>query len=177
MGAATPVIGGLFGAAGVQSEAEEKAWALEDEAIANTRNAKIARDAGKFNVAVHDIKSTKELGATQADFGAAGVSADSGSVMEVLRESYASTALDRANILYGAEMKARNFEERAAAARRGAKAARKTGEVNAFSMLFGAGFNAASMYDGGSGGSSGGAARGGGYGTAGGSYSDTSGVA
>lgn len=140
---AVPLIGGIFQAGGSLSKAQDRAWALEDEAIASEKNAAITRQAGKYNADRHSIASQKQFGSIEADYAASGVTSDSVSALEVMRESHKNSELDRMNILYGAEMKARDLEGRAGSARRGAKAAIKAGEFDAFAALFGAGAEAA----------------------------------
>ncbi len=148
-GASVPIIGGMFQAFGALEEAQERAWALEDEAKVARKNAKLTREAGKFNSEKQWREAEKAFGATKADYAASGISQDSGSVLEVLRASYASAEMDRLNILYGSEMQAQDLDQKASAADEGADTAKKLGQFNAFAALFGAGARAAS-YDTGS---------------------------
>lgn len=167
--AAAPVLGGIFGAGGAQMEASDKAYAMEDEAAAADRNAANAKIAGQYNAEKLRMYSDKVEGGTRSDFAASGVAGTSASALEVLRESHMSSELDRQNILYGADVRASNYQARASSLRTGARNERQMGTFNAFSALFGGGAKAAAyMPGGGSGGGGGGDASGGGYGTAGG---------
>jgi len=145
-GAAVPFIGGIFKAGGALSQAQDRAWVLEDEAISAEKNAGLARQEGAYNLERHRIVSAKTMGGISADYGASGITADSGSVLDVLRESHTNSEMDRQNILFGAETKARNYEDHARAARQGAKNAKKMGQFNAFAALFMGGAEGAS-YD------------------------------
>lgn len=144
MGAAAPIAlaGGVLSAYGSLSEGQAKSAALEEEARAAEENAVIARKAGKYNALKQSIVADKTIGSMNADYASSGISSDSGSVMDVLRSSHINAELDRQNILYESEMKARNYESRAKAARQGASSAQSAGTINAFASLFSAGANA-----------------------------------
>lgn len=148
MGAALPIVGSLFKAGGSMLEADDRAYQLEDEARAAEENAVTSRAAGAYNSERQRIVGEKTEGGIRADYAASGISNDSVSALDVLRESHMASELDRQNILYGAESRAGNLENRARAARRGATSAKAAGEVNAFSALFEGGAKAYDRYGG-----------------------------
>ena len=164
-----PILGGIFGAGGALMEADDKSRQMKDEAFALEQNAKIALEAGAYNAERLMVNAGKQIGAMQSDYAASGITSDSGSVLDVLRESHANAELDRMNILYGAEMKSLDLMGQASAARRAGKRAKQMGNFNAFASLFGGAAKSAS-YDSSGTSSSSSASD---YGSAGGSGLDT----
>ena len=144
MGAAGPlaVAGGLLGAYGAIKEGDAKADALEEEARASEENAIISRQAGIYDAQKQSLIAKKTIGAMKADYAASGVSSDSFDALEVLRESHTNAELDRQNIVYQSEMKAKNYSRRSKAAREGASATREAATINAFASLVSAGASA-----------------------------------
>lgn len=138
------VAGGLLGAYGAKQDAQQRAFELEAEAKDAEQNAIMAREAGRYNAQRQGIIAAKTIGGIRADYAASGVTSDSGSALEVLRESHANAELDRQNILYGADARARNYEARASSARAGARGVRGAGDINAFAALFNTGARIAS---------------------------------
>lgn len=132
-----PIIGGMLNAYGAEAEAEDKSSALSAEARTQEKNAEIAREAGRYNAAKQQIAAGKKFGEMQAGYAASGVAQDSGSILDVLRESHVNAELDRQNILYGAEMKYNNAKARAQAASNAAFSTERAGHLNAFSALIG----------------------------------------
>ncbi len=145
-----PIIGGMLGAAGALSEAQDKADSLDQEAQIQDKNAAMARQAGKDNAQRQQIVATQKIGGIQADYASSGITSDSGSVLDILRQSHTNAEMDRLEILHGANIKAVNAENRASAARFGASRTRSAGNFNAFSALFGGVAKAGMNYGGGS---------------------------
>lgn len=172
MGASAPIIGGLMSAGGALAEGEGKAADLDREAEIQTKNAALARAAAETNAKHQQMISGQKIGSIQADYAASGVTSDSGSVMDILRQSHVNAEMDRLNIIHGGEVRAINAENRANSARAGARNARSAGTMNAFSAIFGGGAKAM-QYSGGSSNSNNdyndySSTSGGGYGSAGG---------
>lgn len=133
------MFGGLLSAGAQIEESQDRAYALESEAMAADENARLARLGGAYNAARQSMQSQKIIGGIETDIAASGVASDSVSALEVLRESHRNAELDRQNVVYGAELSAYNYTSRARAARAGAAATTKAGRMNAFNSAFGAG--------------------------------------
>ncbi len=180
-GGGMAMFGGLLGAGGAISEGEDKAAALEKEAEYADLNAAQSKKDAYYNAQRQQMSSVQKIGSIEADYAASGVSSDSGSVLDILRQAHMNSELDRLNIIHGGEVKAINYENRASSAREGARKTRSAEKFNAFTSLFGGAAKAGMYSDWGSRGendysmsTSGG---GSGYGSSGGSYSDTGSVA
>ncbi len=113
MSSGIPIIGGMFQAKAIGEESAATADALSRDADLQRKNAEIAREAGKYNAARQQDEANKSYGATSVDVAAAGVTQDSGSVLDILRQSHQNAELDRLNILHGAEIKAIDAQNRA----------------------------------------------------------------
>lgn len=149
VGAYLTVLSGIMGAAGAKRQAQDQAWALEDEALTQERNAVAYRTAGKYNAEKQQMDSEQVFGSMRTNAAASGVKLTSGNVIDVLRQSHVNAELDRQNILYGAEIQANRALSRAWAARQGAQSALSAGNMNAFTSLFRAGAAASQMSGGG----------------------------
>lgn len=152
MGAAAgiPIIGGLMSAAGSINEGNSRALDLEDEAATQERNATISRQAAKYNSDRQQMGAEQKIGGVKADYAASGITSDSGSVLDILRESHVNAELDRLNIMHGGEIRAINAENRASNAREGARNIRSASTMNAFSAIFSGAARGASYASGGS---------------------------
>lgn len=139
--AAIPIIGGLFSAGGSLAQSWDEKNQLEDLAATEEKNAVIARARGKYDAQKQDIMAGQRIGESIAGYGASGIKQDSGSVLEVLRASHINAEMDRLNILHGAELNAINAENKASAAKFGAKRIDQTKYFKAFSSFFGASSN------------------------------------
>lgn len=180
MAAAAPVIGGVMGAGGALMEGDERSKALTAEAEAADKNAKLAREDAAYNAERQSMNAGQRIAQMRTGFAASGITSDSVSALEVLRMSSINAEMDRLNIVHGGEMRARNLEDRATAARIGARKAKKIGQINAFTALFGAGAKAASYGDSGGSSSMGSTDSGGSYSgsdSSGGSYLDAGAIA
>jgi hypothetical protein len=144
-----PLIGAGLGAGGALAEGQEQSWAYEDEAQTAEKNAILAMREAEFNAYRQGVMATQVKGGIVADYGASGVTSDSGSVLDVLRQSHAMAELDRQNIMYGANVKVAQYQQAARAARAGAKQAKRAAQVNAATALFQGGTKALDRYSGG----------------------------
>ena len=145
------LVGGGLQLFGGMEQSKQRAWELEDEAINATRNAKMAREAGRFNAERQQLESNQIIGRAVTDFGASGIEMDSGNVLEVLRQSAINSELDRQTILRGSELEARQYEARARSAGIGAANTKKAGTIGAFAQMFNTGANVMGKTGGGSG--------------------------
>ncbi len=132
---AAGVGGSLFGAFGAIQQGQAQANALDRAADIERNNAALDIETGKANAELSSINSNKRIGAISAGYGASGVAADSGSVLDVLAASTSNAELDRQNIMHGAKVRAVNYENQAAMDEVGAKSALQGSYMNAFSSL------------------------------------------
>lgn len=120
--AAIPFLGAI-GAQGQEAQGVATYDALNSQADVQDQNASEALAQGQFNAMRQHMIAEKKIGTSEAAYSAAGVSGNSGSVLEVLRNSATNAELDRLNILHGADVKSINYENQAALNRYGAKSA------------------------------------------------------
>lgn len=113
MSAGIPLIGGAFSAGAIDDETSATAEALLRDQHLQEKNAEIAREAGQYNAARQQDSANMSYGATSADVAASGITQDSGSVLDILRQSHQNAELDRLNILHGAELQAIDASNRA----------------------------------------------------------------
>lgn len=140
MGASAPVIGGGVQAYAMGREAQAQTEALSQEASQQRENAKIALENGRFNANKQQLQSEQIFGSMKADRGASGISSDSGSPLEVLRQSYTNAEMDRLTIVYNSEIQSANARSRASALDRQASAINESLPYRqASALLFGAG--------------------------------------
>lgn len=138
MGAAgIPIIGGMFSAAAIDDETTATAEALLREQRALEKNAEIAREAGQFNAARQQDESNLVFGTMRADVGASGTEANSGSVLELLRQSHANAELDRQVILHEAELQAIDYENQARGTAANIQSVFRMGESRKLAALLG----------------------------------------
>lgn len=142
-----PIIGGFFNAQAIKEQDEQVAQALWRDKELMEKNAEIAREAGAYNAARQQDSAFKAFGATRADYAASGVTQDSGSVVDILRESYANAELDRLNIIHGAEMDALDYENKASGLHEQVDAVRRTSGKRQLAALLGGFSQAASNSD------------------------------
>lgn len=104
------------GAAASFSSAMNRADSAKSTAEYNANiarsNAAATRQQGDANAAAQQRKARLAIGQARAGFGASGVALE-GSPIDVLEQSAASAELDRQNILYGSETRARAYETQA----------------------------------------------------------------
>lgn len=142
------ILGPIAGGFGAASENKSNQWQLEQEAATAEKNAVLARQAGEFNAYRQGIIAKQKIGGMEADYGASGVTSDSGSVLDVLRQSHINAELDRQSILYGAEIEASDSTNRAAMARVGGRNLERNKYLSVFNSMFGSGKDALSRMGG-----------------------------
>jgi len=145
-----PLIGAGISAAGQYGQSQQQAQMYEDEATTADKNAELAAHEANYNAYRQSLASNQKIGSMEADYGASGVTADSGSVLEIIRQAHTNAELDRQSILYGGKIKQAEYEQRALAARTGAKNTKDSVGINMASALFNGGSRAAMNYGGGS---------------------------
>lgn len=101
---------------------ERQAIAQQNDAIAKAaeynasialRNVEIAKFQGQIAEEDQAKLATKTLGAARAAYGASGVTAASGSAIDVLAESAANAARDRYMLKFNTDLKVQNFTDQA----------------------------------------------------------------
>lgn len=117
------LVGAGVKASGDASAGRKTKKAFNLNAQIATENADLAQEA-----AIDDILSLKRTaykteGGIRASYGAAGVSASSGSVMDVLQDSITQAALDQNRRKYQGELEARDFMNQARTGQAAGKAA------------------------------------------------------
>lgn len=125
------LIGTGVSAGGTAASGRKAQKAFNLNAGIATENAQLAREA-----AIDDILSLKRTayrteGGIKAGYGASGVSATSGSAMDVLADSMAQAALDQNRRKYQGELEARDFMNQARTGQASGKAARTAGGYGA----------------------------------------------
>lgn len=168
------LISGAMQAGGQYMQGEEQANQMLREADVMDQNAAIAAAAGKYNMMRQQNEAYKVIGAAKSDYAASGVTLDSGSVLDVIRESHINAELDRQNIKYGADLRVLEARSRAAALRAGADNAKRAGFREGLLTMIGAGAAGSGTLKPGKGGSTSGmSGTSSDYGSAGGSYTNT----
>ena len=127
--------GSLTSAAGALYQGQAQSGALDRAAAVERNNASLDIATGNVNAGRLEASAGKAIGQTTASFGAAGVTSDSGSVMNVLAASAANMELDRQNILHGAQVRAINYNNQATMDEIGAKSALQGSYMNALSSI------------------------------------------
>jgi hypothetical protein len=138
----------LFGALSGGQQANSAA--KYNAAVANN-NAIADRQQAAANAADQQRKARIQIGSMRAGYGASGVGLE-GSPMDVLEQSAAMAELDRQNILYGGEVRARGYESTAGLELMQGKNAVKGSIFSAGSSLL-TGMGKSGIFTGGSGGS------------------------
>lgn len=138
MAIAVPIL--TVAAAGTQAVSS----IMQGNAASNAAEAKARQEeeaaAAERAAAVDDARNTRvigarSLGATQAGFSAAGVRTDQGSVLDVLADSAANNERDAQRIMLGGEIKARGYQDQAAADRAKGSSATTAGYMGAASSI------------------------------------------
>jgi len=120
-----------------QGRAERAAGEMRAE-VAEDNSDNIQQQAAA-NALVQKENAKRAVGATMAAYGASGISADSGSALDVLSNSVSAAERDRQNILYKGRMNAMGYEVDADLERRGAKNAQTQGYFKASAALLNGG--------------------------------------
>ena len=142
MSAELQALGGGVSAFGALQAGEDQSAALDRAAKIERNNAALDIQTGEANAELSSIHSNKAISAISAGYGASGIAADSGSVLNVLAASTSNAELDRQNIMHGAKVRAVNYENQATMDDIGANSARQGSYMNAFASLLGAGSKA-----------------------------------
>lgn len=138
MGAGAPVVGGILTGEAIDEESRATAAALRADAATQRKNAEISRESGVFNAASQQREVVQLRGAQSADVAASGTTQDSGSAIDILRQTNTNAELDRLNILHGAELEAIGAENQSSSLLRQAKATEKIGELKKYAAYAGA---------------------------------------
>ena len=128
----------------VQQGKAAKAASAFNATIA-TQNAEISRDNAEAQATQQDRENLLRLGAIRAAQGKSGGTA-SGSVLDVLADTAAQGELERQNIVYQGELRARGFANTATLDEFGGKNAEKAGYLKAGSELLSGAGKAYSAY-------------------------------
>lgn len=146
-------VGSLFGggmnAIGDIMAGNDKAANLRADADIQRKNAARAQIAGDYQASRQQAVAGQKIGTAQADYAASGVTSNSGSVLDVLRQSHTNAELDRQNIIYGAAMKTYDFNQKAQTEDAAGDKAITDAKYSAFSEIFGGGMRGAAQSSGG----------------------------
>jgi hypothetical protein len=129
----------------IQQGKAQKAAADYNAAI-SIQNAQIARADAAAMAQQQDRENYLRLGAIRAAQGKSGGVANEGSVLDVLGDTAAQGELEKQNILYQGEQRARGFTNTAALDTFSGKQAQRSSYMKAGSELLGGAANAASAY-------------------------------
>lgn len=148
-GAIVGLAGGLFGAAGAQKEGRAAKRAFDLNAAIATENARLARDAAADDILSLKRTAYRTEGGIRAGYSASGVSAGSGSALDVLADSMSQAALDQNRRKYQGELEARDFTNQARTGQAAGRAARTGAQYGAAGqVLSSVGQFAGQMYKG-----------------------------
>lgn len=123
VGAVLSLVGAGVKASGEASAGRKAKKAFNLNAQIATENAELAREAAIDDVLSLKRTAYKTEGGIRASYGAAGVSASSGSVMDVLADTVTQAALDQNRRKYQGELEARDFMNQARTGQASGKAA------------------------------------------------------
>lgn len=161
VGAVVSAIGALRQASAASKAANAQAEAVQTAATFNAtvsaQNAEIAQAEAADNARRADRETYMRLGAIRAAQGASGGAAGEGSVLDIIGDVAAQGELEKQNILYQGELKARGYQNTAAldrysgatqaqALRTSGENARTTGYWKAGSELLGGAVGAYTSY-------------------------------
>lgn len=130
-GAVIGLIGGLVSASGKGAEGRKAEKAFNINARIAEENAGLAREAAADDILSLKRTAYKTEGGIRAGYGASGVSASSGSALDVLADSMAQAALDQNRRRLQGELEARDYLMQAATGRSSGAAARRGGSYGA----------------------------------------------
>lgn len=118
---------------------------LNNQADNLEAQAQESEDKGAYDAMREQMISGQKIGTATAAYGAAGVSATSGSVLDVMQASHQNAELDRLNILHGADVRAINYKNQASMNRFGGQSALFGAYWQALGDLSGGAIKAASF--------------------------------
>lgn len=137
MAAALPIVGAGISAFGALQQGKMTSDSLNNQANNLQAQSDEAEQKGKFDAMREQMIATQRIGTSEAAYGASGVSANSGSVIDVIQASHQNAELDRLNILHGADIRALNYQNQAAMDRYAAKSAIQGSQWQALGAITG----------------------------------------
>lgn len=142
---ATAIGAGVLGAVGSIQKGNAAGKAADFDAALGEQNANLAEQQGAQDAQAIRIQSRKNIGGIHASIGASGLTADSGSAMDVLQESAANGEMDALRAKHAGDLKAWSYRTGAEQSREAGDSARTTGYLGAASSILGAGASVASQ--------------------------------
>lgn len=136
-----PLAGAALSAYGSIEKGKQTSESLQSQAWMAQNQGQEALQQGQYEAYRSGVQSEQRMGESQAAYGAAGVSSNSGSVLDVMRAGIQNATLDQMNILHGAEIRATQYNNQAALDQFGAQSAMKGGYLGAIGSIFGGGAN------------------------------------
>jgi len=149
MAAALPFVmaaSAVIGAIGAIQQGKAAKAAADYNAAINMQNAEIARRDAAAQAAQSQREGYLRLGAIRAAQGKSGGAASEGSVLDVLGDQAAQNELERQNIVYQGEQRARGYINTANLDTFSGKQAQKAGYLKAGTELLSGGANAYGAY-------------------------------
>lgn len=143
MSGSIPLVSAPFQMHAMDQEYDATTQAYEDDINIQEGNARTAEEAGRYNAGRQQDEANKMEGQTRADVGAAGITQDSGSVLDILRQAHTNAELDRLNIIHGADLKASDARNRAHSLDRQMHSMQDLIDTKKWATFFGAGAQAA----------------------------------
>ena len=141
------VAGTVFSVISALNQGNASRQAGQYNAQVNQQNAEIARSEAEANARQQDRENYMRLGAIRAAAGKSGGAANEGSALDVLADSAAQGELERQNILYRGELRARGYSNTAALDEFGGENAQSSGYLKAGSELLGGAVRTADAYN------------------------------
>lgn len=138
-------IGAGIGAAGSLLQGQAQSDALKRAAQIQDQNAELDLEASRENAAKVQTQGVLKTGAIENEEGAAGVTSNSGSALDVLRFSAANAELDRLNVLHGGVVRQINAQNQSSMDAVGAESALQGSYMNAVGGILKGGATAFSM--------------------------------
>lgn len=135
MAAAIPVAGAAISAYGDVQQGQMTSDTLNKQADNLTQQAAEAESKGQYDAMRSGMLATQRIGTATAAYGASGVGAGSGSVLDVTQAAHQNAELDRLNILHGADIRAINYDNQASMDRFGGESAVMGGYWKALGAL------------------------------------------
>lgn len=123
MSAALPIAGAALSVYGDVQQGKMTSDTLNNQADNLTQQAAEAEQKGQYDAMREQMLATQKIGTATAAYGASGVAANSGSVLDVVQASHQNSEMDRMNILHGADIRAINYSNQASMDRFGGQSA------------------------------------------------------
>lgn len=123
MTAAIPIAGAGLSAYGDLQQGKMTSESLNKQADSLEAQAVEAHQKGEYDAMRNQMIASQKIGTSIASYGASGVSAQSGSVLDVIAASHQNAELDKMNIIHGADIRAINYQNQASMNRYGAASA------------------------------------------------------